>query len=151
MRLDKLISDYALTAVEVILACVLIGAFIAVYTVCSRASDVYSKDTEARQQQELYARYAQYDDKIISDTKVLNLMAKGVNMPKGIKLYESESASNPFTELDCNETVNIGDSNVLEALRENIPAGSVWKSDIAVNENNGEISHIEIRFADDQG
>lgn len=149
MRLDRLISDYALTAVEVILACVLIGTFITVYTVCNQATTAYNNDTEARVQQELYAKFAQYDDKTISDTKVLNLMAKGVNLPNGIKIYLNESASSPFITLGCNETVNIGDSSILEGLRVNIPAGTSWSSDVVLNENNGEISHIEIRYVGD--
>lgn len=144
--MEKLISDYALTAVEIILACVLIGSFIAVYTTCNTAAGIYQKDADEREQQELYAKYAKYDEKVITDTEVLTLIARGVNLPKGIILYNSNTAGTAFLNLACNETVNIADTNVLSGLRDNIPAGTRWNSYLKVDSNNGEISYIEIRF-----
>lgn len=143
--MEKFISDYVLTALEVILACALLGSFITIYTVCNLSSSAYQNDVEARSQQELYALYAKYDEKMITDTEVLSLLAKGVNLPSGIALYSNASTSNSFLKIGCNDTVNIGDSNILADLRQDISAGSKWHSYLKTDNYNGEITHIEIR------
>lgn len=143
--MDKLVIEYTLTAVEVILACILIGSIIAVYTSCHIAASVYKNDVNIREQQELYSEYAKYDEKIITDTEVLSLLAKGVNLPEGIKLYESENTNIAFKSLKCNETLNIGNVEVLSQLREFISAGTNWYSTLVINSNNGEVSFIELK------
>lgn len=143
--MDKLIIEYALTALEAILVCILIGSLIAVYTTCNLAASVYEDDVGIRKQHELYVEYAKYDEKEITDTDVLSLLARGVNLPEGIKLYSTDTSFSAFKTLKCNETINITDSKILSDLRENIIAGTYWYSKVITNADNGEISYIEIR------